>query len=290
MMKNKDLSTNFFVALVLILSVLFTAMGVVFKNDIVLALQQATPIIATIIVCIIFFREKHFKNIGINHIGKLRYYIVALIIPTLTLFISYFCGWILGFLKLGWQLQNPYLEITFPVIKDVIKVLFSQDTMYSLNFFYIVLIWGVAEEIGWRGFLQPRFINKFGVKKGICLTGLVWAIWHYPLILSGQYYESGNVILNTILFTIAVIIMGVSIGYVSYKTGSVWPAVIFHTKSNLTWQLCSAMFLPNSPKSIYLCGEAGIINIIIWSILAIFIFRKISNENKMVNRVNETVN
>lgn len=290
MIKSKDLSTNFFVVLVLALSVIFTLMGIFLKNDIVLALQQATPIMATIIVCIMFFKEKHFKNIGINHIGKLRYYIVALIIPTLTLFISYFCGWILGFLKLGGKTQNALLEINFSVIKDVIKLFFFQDTMYSLNFFYIVLIWGVAEEVGWRGFLQPRFINKFGVKKGICLTGAIWAIWHYPLIISGQYYESGNVILNTVLFTVTVVIMGVSIGYVTYKTDSVWPAVIFHTKSNLTWQLCSAMFLSNNPNSAYLCGEAGIFNIITWSIFAILIFGKISNENKVVNKVNETVN
>jgi membrane protease YdiL (CAAX protease family) len=41
----------------------------------------------------------------------------------------------------------------------------------------------LGEEIGWRGFLSPILYNRFGFTRGALLTGIIWAIWHFNLVL-----------------------------------------------------------------------------------------------------------
>ena len=47
------------------------------------------------------------------------------------------------------------------------------------------LLWG--EEFGWRGYLQLRLFPGRPVSAAIA-TGLIWAVWHYPLTLRGYDY------------------------------------------------------------------------------------------------------
>lgn len=41
----------------------------------------------------------------------------------------------------------------------------------------------VVEEIGWRGFLQPLFVKRFGAILGASLVGVIWAAWHGDQLL-----------------------------------------------------------------------------------------------------------
>ncbi len=45
----------------------------------------------------------------------------------------------------------------------------------------------LGEEIGWRGFLLPRLVHQFGFGFGCLLSGCIWAVWHYPLLLGADY-------------------------------------------------------------------------------------------------------
>src|SRR5262245_8542216 len=44
-----------------------------------------------------------------------------------------------------------------------------------------------GEEFGWRGFLQRRLFPNSPVAAAL-VTGLIWGVWHYPLILRGYNY------------------------------------------------------------------------------------------------------
>ena len=46
-----------------------------------------------------------------------------------------------------------------------------------------------GEEYGWRGFLQDELV-KLGKRRGVLVVGLVWGLWHFPVILSGRVSHS----------------------------------------------------------------------------------------------------
>jgi membrane protease YdiL (CAAX protease family) len=48
-----------------------------------------------------------------------------------------------------------------------------------------VAVIGVGEELGWRGWLLPSLSARRSFIAATFLTGLVWAVWHLPLLLSG---------------------------------------------------------------------------------------------------------
>ena len=50
----------------------------------------------------------------------------------------------------------------------------------------IIILWAlIAEELGWRGFLQEKFEVKFGKHLTPLLVGTIWALWHYHFFIIG---------------------------------------------------------------------------------------------------------
>lgn len=85
-----------------------------------------------------------------------------------------------------------------------------------------------AEEIGWRGYLQPR-LAFLGERSAMLVVGLVWIAWHLPYILFTPYYHSeGDRTLVLLLFGGSVIAFSFLFGYLRVMSGSVWPVVLAH--------------------------------------------------------------
>ena len=55
----------------------------------------------------------------------------------------------------------------------------------------VVSAMALFEEVGWRAWLQPRLVNRLGVRRGIAVTSLIWAFWHIPFYLSGIQHIDG---------------------------------------------------------------------------------------------------
>ena len=83
-----------------------------------------------------------------------------------------------------------------------------------------------GEEYGWRGFLQDELV-KIGARRGIFLVGLVWGLWHFPIILSGVHTYPPTwtgLVLGTVFF----ILTGFVFSYAVLKTNSIWVAAFMH--------------------------------------------------------------
>ena len=61
----------------------------------------------------------------------------------------------------------------------------------------------IGEEIGWRGFALPRLLEKYSALSASLILGSVWAIWHLPLILVGDFtaYGAFMPVIAAIVFT-----------------------------------------------------------------------------------------
>ena len=98
---------------------------------------------------------------------------------------------------------------------------------------FIVIAWALlAEEVGWRGFLQDKVDKKVKDIFAPLVIGLVWWIWHYHYFLSGTM----NIPLLVLLYGCIV----ESYGYyviTKLSKGNVIPASIWHFSGNLFFNL-----------------------------------------------------
>ena len=60
-------------------------------------------------------------------------------------------------------------------------------TSYLPQVLVAVLVIGLAEETGWRGFALPRLQEWRGPLVGTAVLAVVWALWHLPNLLFGGW-------------------------------------------------------------------------------------------------------
>src|SRR5918997_518149 len=88
-----------------------------------------------------------------------------------------------------------------------------------------------GEEIGWRGYMLTRLIDA-GVPRPVLASGVIWGLWHVPLVLAGVYAAGPSPVLSAALIMVAITSFGYVIARVRLETGSVWPAVVLHAAWN----------------------------------------------------------
>lgn len=89
----------------------------------------------------------------------------------------------------------------------------------------------LGEEIGWRGYMLSRLVDA-RVPQPALVSGLVWSLWHAPLILSGQYSHSPKPVLALALFTVTMTSQAFLMARMRLETGSIWPVVLMHAAWN----------------------------------------------------------
>ncbi|MDA2809762.1 CPBP family intramembrane metalloprotease [Nocardiopsis sp. RSe5-2] len=113
---------------------------------------------------------------------------------------------------------------------------------------YTLLAGPLAEEFGWRGYVQPRLRTALGRAATAALLGAAWAVWHVPLFfLEGtEQSRTGLVTLQGALFFATFLPLSYIILFVcEHLEGGVWAAVLVHA----AWNASSAL-LPE-------LGDAG---------------------------------
>lgn len=94
----------------------------------------------------------------------------------------------------------------------------------------IMILWSlVAEEIGWRGYLQPQ-LERLGIKKSLapCIVGVIWCAWHY------HFFIRNGIEVPIFIFLLSCIIESYIYGFLLRITkGQLLSAMIFHFMYNL---------------------------------------------------------
>ena len=99
----------------------------------------------------------------------------------------------------------------------------------SVAFFPFAL----CEELGWMGYSIDPLQQRWGALPASLILGAVWALWHYPGLL--QEHRAVDWIAWWSLGTLALRVIMV---WLYNNTGrSVFAVTLFHTMSNLSWQI-----------------------------------------------------
>lgn len=96
--------------------------------------------------------------------------------------------------------------------------------------FVTMLLSNVWEEIGWRGFALPRLQQKYPDGLIALLMGLLWSLWHLPLLLDPLSPMSGLPWYGEILFNLALTVIYTWL--YRQTNGSLLYVSLFHAMSN----------------------------------------------------------
>ncbi|WP_255266051.1 CPBP family glutamic-type intramembrane protease [Microbacterium hominis] len=96
---------------------------------------------------------------------------------------------------------------------------------------FINLVPALGEELGWRGWLLPKLM-PLGAIPAILISGVIWGLWHAPLILLGYNYPGVPGWLGLTAMTEMCIVFGAIFGWLRLRSDSVWPAALAHAAFN----------------------------------------------------------
>lgn len=133
-------------------------------------------------------------------------------------------------------------------------------------YYFLHLPAAAFEEIIWRGYLQPRFVHRFGILRGIFLLGLVWSAFHFL----GDFQkttEDYEVALRLFMRLASCVAMSYTLGWLTLRSGSIWPAALSHGLQNIL-VFSSSQWL-DAPDLIV----ARVIVLICWGVLGFALFR-----------------
>lgn len=96
----------------------------------------------------------------------------------------------------------------------------------------------MGEEPGWRGYALPRLQARFGPLAASLVLGLLWGLWHLPLLLTRGDARAATPLLPYLLGIVAVSILFTWVAL--HTRGSLLLAVLLHGSIALTGLLLAA--------------------------------------------------
>ncbi len=103
----------------------------------------------------------------------------------------------------------------------------------SIPFAFLIELWLflVTEETAWRGFALPRLQSKYTPLIASLILGTAWALWHIPLFLISDSFQSTIPFVGFFISTVATTI---TMTWLFNNTrGSIFLAAIFHASTDV---------------------------------------------------------
>ncbi len=120
------------------------------------------------------------------------------------------------------------------------------------------LIITFGEEYGWRGYLQSELV-RLGRIRGVGLLGVIWGIWHWPVIWMGYNYP-GQPVLGSVLMVVFTVLLAYFLAYAVFKSRGVWTAAYLHGLFNQTLAIIMlAIYMPTSIIWSFTIGIPGLL-------------------------------
>ena len=94
----------------------------------------------------------------------------------------------------------------------------------------------LGEEAGWRGYMMPHLKAQLGLLNGRLLGGVIWGVWHWPLMLLVGYEYGTNYlgapVLGLFVWCIVCFALNTLLDWLYEKTGCIWVPSIAHGAFN----------------------------------------------------------
>jgi uncharacterized protein len=231
------------------------------------------PLIGAVIVQKYIYKQPVMKTYGVNK-NKSKWLLVAWGLPVL-----------LTFATIGVSLLLPGVSYSSEMVGLIdFSGAITEDMMSEMPFspavmFWVMLLQGLiagptinalaafGEELGWRGFMLKETASA-GFWKSSIFIGLIWGIWHAPLILMGHNYP-GFEVAGVFMMTFWCILLSPMFSYVTIKANNVIAAAIMHGSLNA---VAGLSIMPLAGSKPLLTGMTGLAGFIVLAVLNLVIY------------------
>lgn len=137
--------------------------------------------------------------------------------------------------------------------------------------FTINLPFAFGEELGWRG-LFLRETQKLGFLKSNLFIGVVWGLWHAPIIVQGHNYP-GHPVAGIFMMTLFTTSLAFPMAYCRFKSKTILGPSALHGMFNPLGMLTAFFVSGANPLFGFVAGIAGVAVILLLT-LGIYFFDK----------------
>jgi membrane protease YdiL (CAAX protease family) len=64
-------------------------------------------------------------------------------------------------------------------------------------------------------------------------TGLIWGVWHWPVILWSTYHSAAPLWYTLVFFTLMTVALSFLFSWLRLRSKSVWPCALLHASHNV---------------------------------------------------------
>lgn len=241
---------------IFVITVMIAAVALFFNtNSILEGNAPSTFIIGGLIFILIPISYVKIRNYNSQVLFRL------IIPPREVLFLSVFIGISISVLT---DELNRIIEIFLPtpdIFLKYIESLKAETTVdWMLLILGVVIIASISEEILFRGFLQVSLERRGDITRAVILSSISWTIIHI-----NPYWA------------IQIFITGIILGFLAWRTDSVFPSIIVHATNNFVSLVAINIDLEGSLDWYQLGEHVSPIIIIIAAGVLIITIRRISN-------------
>jgi len=269
-----------FLALVTIFAAIGYAVALAMGDDnrtIGVVLVQFAPLVAAFITKFVF--QRNLRGLGWGW-GKTQYQAAAYGLAFMLPLVTFSLVWLFGFGgfydvafiteaqtgiadKLGMNINSPWV---------VMLVLIAVGGTVGM----LMAFGGIGEELGWRGFLVPELYKHYDFTKTALISGAIWAIYHWPLLI---FFNAPRLGISPLPMLAISLVAGIGLSTIMawfrLRSGSVWTAVIFHMALNIHNQgFFENLTTKTSWLTHYISGEHGLMLAITSAAVGFWFWRK----------------
>ena len=230
-----------------------------------LQIQMLIPAICAMVTITLVTKER-VRDFGIR-LARIKYYAWAFLIPIAVNGSAYLITHILGLARLDPSMPGlaPLLANAPIPIEQLIPIVLVQalflGPLTGLPFTF-------GEEFGWRAFLLSKLL-PLGRGRAIILHGVIWGVWHAPVIAMGYNYP-GYPLIGPVLMVVSTIFLGTFLGWIYFASNSIVAPSLAHGAINQSASIFIFFMVGLNPIT---GGVTGMPGLLLWGLVALVLWR-----------------
>lgn len=286
-MKNLKLYTAIAYGLIWVVGLVFLLTGVEYHSiagTIVASVCMFFPLVATI-VCQAIDKEPVLRNVGVH--WKLNWWwLVGWLVMPFIVALTLLVNWCVR--GETFTIHSEALVMMQTTLNEQLAMNISPWAILAITLvaglisgITVNALFAFGEEVGWRGYLLRQFHGQPFISSAIFI-GIIWGLWHAPLILLGHNYPQ-HPVMGVFFMMLLCIPLTIIIQYIRLKSGSVIVAAIMHGTFNSVAGV-TIMFLNDYNDLVD--GSTGIVGITTLVIVAfcLFLYDRYGSKERLFTR------